>query len=54
MAQEFVCDVLQRYFAKRMLRNYKYMRELTLSIANEMGTNVQMVELILRQNGVDC
>ena len=48
--REFVCDVLQRYFAKKMMKRYRFPRELELDIAKEMNTSVEMVHMVITLN----
>lgn len=50
MSREFVCDVLQRYYGKKLSGKYKYPQQLYEAIAREVGTNVQMVEMIIDIN----
>lgn len=50
MSREFVCDVLQRYYGKKLSGKYKYTQQLYESIAREVETNVQMVKMIIDIN----
>ena len=52
LTREVVCDVIQRYYAKKALGNeeYRFPRNLYNSIAREMRMDVSLVELIIAQN----
>ena len=48
--REFVIDILQRYYAKKMLRQYRFPRDLELEIAKEMNTSPEMVRMVITLN----
>ena len=52
VTREMVCDVIQRYYAKKMMGNeeYRFPRNLFNAIARETRMDVSLVELIISQN----
>lgn len=50
VSRELVCDILQRYYGKKMSGKYRYPHQLYESIASEIGSNVQFVEMVIDIN----
>ena len=46
----FALDILQRYYAKKMLKKFRFPRELEMEIAREMNTSPEMVHMVIMLN----
>ena len=51
LTQNEICDIIQRFIAKKMTGVYRFPAQICMSIAFETGINSQLVNATLVRNG---